>query len=271
MLFLKQKDCNDGEVYYRVKAILQESIFQGKEKPKMNGWQVAVRLLTRFEPSIKQDESRKALITAWFPVIGAAMGILLWLTALFCLFLMNRILGTIVAAVLVPVLFWWLNGGKYLKNIMLLLDQWTAQQQAETQKLLYMRLLTLQAGVTVKVIGIALLIYFDYSLWLVLLPVFSATILAQYAAEGSNDLLQQSKFAYMHWAVAAIVTATISGIMEAFAAGALLFIIILLMSFVMRQFLLQAFGKMMQKEKYVAAGLTDLVVLLVGVLYFLAG
>jgi len=245
----------------------------------LNAFKTAIQVLSRFSFSGpfpasfakgKVPELRRVIM--FLPVVGLIGGIFFCGIATLLVWLTNGLLGALSAAVLIPLFAWWLTSGHDVRATIWLLQNCRAQDTAETD--IYLRVTCFQGIMLLKVCCLALLINSGYVLWLVLTPVLAAATFGELCADlvrdGEEDetpLLQQSA----HWLIAAAVALLVSGLMGHVVAGVSALVIAWLMAPALARLIpIWARAESGETVRRAAMAIVDLVMLLLGVLYFLS-
>jgi hypothetical protein len=236
----------------------------------MNAWKIAIALVTRFQWRTDAEETAPSRAFALIPVVGGLLGLLLAASAELLLWLAHRGAGTLLGAVVVFALWWWLTDGRGVRSSIALAESLFADRQDQPGAL-YCRVTLFQAMLLVRLICIGILLFLGRSLWLVAVTsLAAATLVDRLRAARLPDPAESKDWSslYAHWIPAAIIALVAAAFCQAFVAGAFALVVAWLLPATLDRLLKQppAPEAMPTHGSALAEGL----LLVLGVIFFLA-
>lgn len=233
----------------------------------LNSLKLAVRILTRFDLRAEEPEDL-AGVRACFPLVGMALGLGAWLVARAFMWSAGDRIGIIVSAVAVPVLLWWLTGGKGLKGLVWSLEH-RPRTDAESSYDLYWRLTAFQVSLLLKILCTGVVLCFGRSLWIVLVPLLSHAALAEAFTSPQEQQERAVRTRYGHWVSAGVVVVVLGGLMGAWLGAVFAAILSACLVAPLRRLAGIGEGQPSEPPRRAVMELVEQLVLLIGALYFL--
>jgi len=239
----------------------------------MNAFKTALRLLTRFpvETTAPPDDAN---VLACFPVVGALLGAGMWLAALILVGLTNAVVGSLIAAVCLPALLWWVADGKNLRAVIWFLEQRlrddSPARPVQGISAVYWRVSAFQAVLLLKLLCTGLIVSAGYLPWLLVTPILSFAAFAQMcrprrAADDERSPARE----HAHWIVAAALVLIVTGLTGEVGVGCVALIIALLLVPALERVVPSAPGAPAETGNRAAMEFVEQLILLLGVLHFI--
>jgi len=233
----------------------------------VNAFVAAFGALTRV-PLRTDEDTRLAHVLVCFPIVGALLGLALWLGALLLVSVADKGRGALLAGSLLPVFYWWFTGGENLRGLMWVVDKVPGPRGLLPQHEMYFRVSAFQATVLIKLVCTGALVYTEHAAWLIIAPLVSSAALAELCRNAlpGGDAIDGR---YTHWIIAGPLVLAIAGWMGAFVAGAIAVVLGWLIVPTVERMLQGARGAPLDTARRAAAEFIDQIILLLGVLYLL--
>lgn len=232
----------------------------------------ALRLLTRL-PVPGEDHADSSQVLAFFPAVGAVLGLVLWSVAAFLLFAIKGLAAAFLCAILLPPFFWWISEGRNLKGIIWVIGNWKASEGDETEDRTYRPywiLLGVQTALLCRVFAIGALVYSGHALWLVVGPVLAMAAHAELLTHNVQVVPKRGSWP-LHWLLAAaLVLAASACLRRGIFAGVLALVVAWVLTGFLERLAETQCGKCEDHAHGAIREMVEVVVLLIGVLYFLA-
>ena len=235
----------------------------------IKGLFTALRLLTRL--SVSREESQDSrLVLGFFPAVGLLLGLIVWGVATFLQFATNSLAATVLSAIVLPPLYWWLVEGRNLRGIIWTAAHWQlpdAEDEEENQYRSYWVLLAVQTLFLCRVAATGILVYSDKSLWLVVGPIVAMAAHAELVAAETPAPDSPPQWS-LHWLLAAAFAIGVTSFLKSPLAG----IFAVVLAWALTGFLARAVEAHCPKPTSNSHGAireaVETVVMLIGILYF---
>lgn len=192
----------------------------------MNAFTAACRFLTRFKV-VSRGAPQAARLLQMFPVVGAVVGLALFLLALVLPALSSRGLAAGLLAIAIPCVLWWVTEWRGLRALAWFFEsrRFAALVAVDGagREGLYWRITAFQIALLVKLLCVGAVVYSGHAAWLVLVPVLSFTCMAELHADELKSADGGAR--HGHWFVAAGLCLVAGGLTGAFV-GALLVVLV---------------------------------------------
>lgn len=241
----------------------------------MQPFLLALKLISVF-PIREIDHADARDTAAHFPLAGFAIGLISTIVGLVLLFLTPLPVATTVGAVLIPVMYSVLTRHHGLQGIAGVLDVWNAQspEVGDERTNLYRNMVMIQTLALVKILFVGLVLYYRKPMWLALVPALSHC--------AWSDLLQpewdsvgvpgnKNVRVPVQWVFAAAISLLAGALSGSLAAGILAPILTWLSIQAARTLLTERIGGIEPTGVYAVTEKLELLVLLVGILFFATG
>ncbi|MFO7820852.1 MAG: hypothetical protein R6V56_02155 [Lentisphaeria bacterium] len=215
--------------------------------------------------SEQEGEPDPVLFVRLLPLAGLALGVVLWLTAWLSIILIgNYLAGAVVAAILVPLLYNWLSGGRGLVTASRLGAQLTDGRLVVSPEL--QALVAVQICLILQAIAVLILVLTSQSWWLLLMPVLGSTAYAELLSSRDENGVSADRLGPVHWYIAGALVLLVTGLQGQLIAGLFALVLAWLMAPAVNRFLanrgVEDDADRMRGAFYIAEGL----ILWVGVL-----
>lgn len=241
----------------------------------MKPFLLALKLISAFpireiEPADAQDTA------AYFPLAGLAVGLILAALGVILLVVAPLPVATTVGAVLIPVVYSVLTRHHGLHGIAGVLDNWLAQsaETADERAGFYRNIVMIQTLFLVKILFVGLVLYYRKPMWLALVPALSHCAWSDLLqpewdsveVPGNNNIRVP-----VQWIFAAVISLLAGALSGSLAAGILAPILTWLSIQAARTLLTERLGGIEPTGVYAVSEKLELLVLLVGILFFATG
>ena len=238
----------------------------------VRSFSTALRLLTRL-PIPGEDHPDNRLVLAFFPAVGAVLGLILWGVAAFLLFAVNSLAAAFICAILLPPFFWWISEGRNLKGMIWVIGNWASHDGDETEDSSYRPywiLLGVQTALLCRVFAIGALVYTGNALWLVIGPVLAMAAHAELLTHNAQVVPQRAPWP-LHWLLATGLVLVVSACLpRGIFAGILALVVAWVLTGFLERLAEAQCGKCEDHAHGAIREMVEIVVLLIGILYFLA-
>lgn len=232
----------------------------------------ALKLVSSF-PVREPDETYAREAPPYFPLAGMLVGLVPAVVGMVLLAVMPTVVAALVGAILLPILYSFLTRHHGFSGITQVLDAWFGSE-SEDRALMYRNVVMVQILVLIKFVLVGMILYYQRPLWLIAVPMLSHC--------AWSDLLQTDGAALgvpgaqhlrlsPHWLFAGVVSLVLGGFCGSLAAGLLAPILAWLAIHAGRMVLTEKLGAVRPEGVYALAEKLELLVLLVGILFFAAG
>ncbi|MBN2450573.1 MAG: hypothetical protein JXR77_09285 [Lentisphaeria bacterium] len=181
-------------------------------------WDVAWGWVSRFGPEGAAGGSEAA---AWLPVAGALMGLTLGVLAHFCLWLGGPRAGTVLAALAVLALEWWLTSGRRVRALAALLEA-AGRGSATVVEDAYLCMAVFQGLMLLKLLAVAVLSATGRGVWLMVAHGVAATVLGDGLRRGGEGGSSASSGGVLAPWVSGLLVVALGGWLSGLALAALL-------------------------------------------------
>ena len=238
----------------------------------MNAFKNALAALTRIQLAAREvRDYRRAL--ACFPLVGALLGLVLWVAAVVLSAIAGFHLGIGLGALGLPILYWWLTRGRGLAGVAWSLERWM-ETKAAGQYDIYWRVSAFQIAALLKLLGTGVILYTEYPFWLLVVPVISSTVFAEFCRpKQARDRAVAGGAAGRawsgHWLLAGAIVLLLSGCFRAFLVGLLSLALGALLVPALERLSRSKLGDWTEESQRAGVEITELITLLIGAIYFL--
>lgn len=228
----------------------------------MNAFTTACRFLTRFKVTPRGTVQAGHLLRM-FPVVGAVVGLALFLLALFLPVLTSRALATVVLAFAIPCLLWWATEWRGLRALAWFFESSNRFGAGSRDGGVYWRITAFQLALLAKLGCVGAIAYSGHAAWFILVPVLSFTCMAELHAP-ELDPVDGTYAWHGHWFVAAGLCLVAGGLAHAFVGALFVVIVCRLLIPVLRDVLTAQDSDSVQVTRDLAVEFIEIVVLLLG-------
>ena len=230
---------------------------------------MALRLLTRL-PLQGNERPDNGLLLLFFPVVGLVLGLVLWLLAAFLIYAVGPLTAAFLAAIGFPLLFWWLTEGRNLTGLIWAAGNWEMPEQLghdEEHYRPFWIIVIVQAFFLARVAATGILIYTGHPLWLAVGTTMAMAAHAELLKESVLSPAQKAQ-PYWHWIIAGTIAILISGLLKGLPAGILALVLPLVLTPIFGRVVGANCGSNTEHGHAAIREVTEILVLLIGVLFF---
>ncbi|MFW5996773.1 MAG: hypothetical protein ACOCZS_00720 [Verrucomicrobiota bacterium] len=197
----------------------------------MNEFKIAFEQLVRFTLPEKLQDTEKATvyhrIIYFLPLVGLLVGLAMYIAASILFSIVpNAGVAVIICAAALPILQWWLYGGRNFTAVNTTLAHWHAggvfsgSSDGSGIEKSQWAFTIFNILIGLKMLAVGLLVYFNFTPWLIIVPLLAATTYAEaFAQEEEKGNDEGSGSIPVHWCIAGVVTLIIAGLLNKLIAG----------------------------------------------------
>jgi cobalamin synthase len=238
----------------------------------MDAFKTACRALTRF-PVDSDANPEDSTVLSCYPLVGLLAGLGLWLVAWALQALAEKAVASMVGAICIPLLLWWVTCAEGLQGLTWAVDRRFSMMakvpnEEHHRHMFYLAVTTFQALVLLKLLCTGWLLYAGKGAWFTVVPVLSFSALAEMRqAEKPRRAVEGDRLRFAHWLLAVAVVVIVARLMGQLAMGAIAVMGVWVLVPVLRSITGPGFDQLPEQAKRAAAELAELAVLALAVLY----
>lgn len=243
----------------------------------MKDFLLALRLISNLPlPESADEPGDPRRLALFFPLAGLLIGLLMSAVAEVVIAVTTPVVAAVACGVLLPLSYAALTRFHGLSGMSRVLEVWEVPggDPEGPHGRLYRDILILQMLMLLKCLLVGLVVYYERTLWLAVVPFLShcawSELLVPDAPETADVPKTKQQEVPVHWVVATLVSLGLGVLSGSFAAGLLTPVLAYLFIVASRTLLIERMGDVTPPGVYAATEKLELLVLLVGVLFFAA-
>lgn len=239
----------------------------------MQPFLLALKLISVF-PVGDVEEADAKDTASYFPLAGFAVGLVMAVGGLLLIALMPLPVAAVVGGILIPVAYSALTRHHGLQGMAETLEKWfpdSDSAEGADRVAFYRNILIIQTLALVKFVFVGLVLYYRQPMWLALVPALSHCAWSDLLQPDSQNIDIPGNSGVrirVHWVFAAVISLLAGALSGSLAAGILAPILTWLSIQASRTLLTERLGGIHPTGVYAVAEKMELLVLLVGILFF---